>query len=649
MPGWTRAGTVSVTNGLAIVTGTGTAWVATVANGEGFLGPDGRLYEVLSVNSDTQITLGSNYMGATAGGQSYSIAPTQSYERDLAAQIATLINQYASIALNQGRGVFAPGTVAAPSLRAIGDENTGMNFPGGDVIEQVQGGVKTSVVAPDGTPSGAMWNKAPRTLPGGIFSTGAASGWFLIGSITFGQSDTAKITILGTQGYGDTEPCSGETIIHLRRTNDALNAGISGHFYGETDGNSIVQGVSVLPVGGQAWSIYVKAGAYQSLATKCDTNGLYKPGFGATGSTEQPANSILLPSRYRLALDGISTFSVSRALTQLSSGDFSIVGNGRIAFGPNPEFGGILHVGSGNWGATSPDAAQLLSTDGNVHMDAKAGKKIHLNFYRGLGVIFGNGQQQVAAEISSTGELRGTNMYPRVDNAYEIGNANARYTSISLATNPQVTSDARKKLDVTPSLGLDFVLALRPVSYRIADAKVSVETVDDGYDEVQEQVYETRRVAEAEIVIVDGKPVQRAIEREELVPVVDLLPVTDEAGAPLLDSHGDPVMHAVPRMHIVRRPKTRQERKVSEGVRRHHGLLAQQVLEVLQAQGHTGVDFAGLIHDDAADKWGLRYEQFVAPLIMSVQEQQLQIESLASRLDAALARLAALEARTTGA
>ena len=240
-------------------------------------------------------------------------------------------------------------------------------------------------------------------------------------------------------------------------------------------------------------------------------------------------------------------------------------------------------------------------------------------------------------------------MYPRVDNAYEIGNANARYTSISLATNPQVTSDARKKLDVTPSLGLDFVLALRPVSYRIADAKVSVETVDDGYDEVQEQVYETRRVAEAEIVIVDGKPVQRAIEREELVPVVDLLPVTDEAGAPLLDSHGDPVMHAVPRMHIVRRPKTRQERKVSEGVRRHHGLLAQQVLEVLQAQGHTGVDFAGLIHDDAADKWGLRYEQFVAPLIMSVQEQQLQIESLSSRLDAALARLAALEARTTGA
>ncbi len=225
-------------------------------------------------------------------------------------------------------------------------------------------------------------------------------------------------------------------------------------------------------------------------------------------------------------------------------------------------------------------------------------------------------------------------MYPREDNAYEIGNANARYAGISLGTNPQVTSDGRKKLDVKPSLGLDFVLSLQPVSYRIADAKVSLKTVDDGFEEAREQEYETRLVADVEIVIVDGKPVQRAIEREELVPVVDLLPVTDEGGKPVLDQHGAPVMYPVPRMRTVRRPKTRQVPEVGEGVRRHHGLLAQQVLQVLEAQGHTGVDFAGLIRDEAGDTWGLRYEQFIAPLIAAVQTLNARVVVLEGKGDA---------------
>lgn len=71
----------------------------------------------------------------------------------------------------------------------------------------------------------------------------------------------------------------------------------------------------------------------------------------------------------------------------------------------------------------------------------------------------------------------------------------------------------------------------------------------------------------------------------------------------------------------------RQVRKAGEGLRRHHGLRAQQVLEALEALGLTGLDFAGFIHDEGTDTWGLRYEQFIAPLISSVQ-------SLSKKLDA---------------
>lgn len=67
--------TVSVTNGSPIVTGAaGTAFVANVAVGNTFKVKDENVvYQVAAVNSDTQLTLSSNYAGATRGGLNYQI------------------------------------------------------------------------------------------------------------------------------------------------------------------------------------------------------------------------------------------------------------------------------------------------------------------------------------------------------------------------------------------------------------------------------------------------------------------------------------------------------------------------------------------------------------------------------------------------
>ncbi len=316
-----------------------------------------------------------------------------------------------------------------------------------------------------------------------------------------------------------------------------------------------------------------------------------------------------------------------------SAGNWCLPGDARTVYGPNSTWGGVLEVGSGNWGSTDSGAARVNVTNGNLHVDAEASSRVYLNFYRGQGVIFGNGQTNTVAEVTATGEWNGTNVHARQDNAYEIGSTNARFAVAYFGSNPIVTSDRRWKTDLGTTLGLDFVLALRPQSYRLMDAKVTVITEPDGYEDVQEQLYETRQVVGTEIVVVGGKPVRKTVEREEHVPVFDLLPVTDEHGEAVLDEGGQPVMHPVPRMRTVRRGKTRQVRSVSEGVRRHHGLLAQQVLEVLQAQGLTSLDFAGLIRDEEADTWGLRYEQFIAPLISAVQTQAQQIAQLKGQVD----------------
>ena len=67
-------GLSSVTNGSPTVTGTNTLWLANVTAGDSFtVAGDGVMYDVGSVDSDTQITLSVNYAGSTASGVVYAI------------------------------------------------------------------------------------------------------------------------------------------------------------------------------------------------------------------------------------------------------------------------------------------------------------------------------------------------------------------------------------------------------------------------------------------------------------------------------------------------------------------------------------------------------------------------------------------------
>ena len=68
-------GLSSVTNGSPTVTGTNTLWLANVTAGDSFtVAGDGVMYDVASVDSDTQITLSVNYAGVTAASAVYTIA-----------------------------------------------------------------------------------------------------------------------------------------------------------------------------------------------------------------------------------------------------------------------------------------------------------------------------------------------------------------------------------------------------------------------------------------------------------------------------------------------------------------------------------------------------------------------------------------------
>ena len=123
---WYRTGTVDVTNGSATIVGTGTNWVDTIQAGWGFVGPDGRTYEVLDIVNDTEVTLAEIYAGGTLTGQSYKAFPTMSLTADLAAQFQAIGADFQAMIDGPGAGKFADGTEALPSIAFTSDPDTGL-------------------------------------------------------------------------------------------------------------------------------------------------------------------------------------------------------------------------------------------------------------------------------------------------------------------------------------------------------------------------------------------------------------------------------------------------------------------------------------------------------------------------------------------
>lgn len=75
--------------------------------------------------------------------------------------------------------------------------------------------------------------------------------------------------------------------------------------------------------------------------------------------------------------------------------------------------------------------------------------------------------------------------------------------------------------------------------------------------------------------------------------------------------------------------------------RTHYGMIAQDVEATLSGIGKDTEDFAGFIHDQETDTYGLRYGEFIAPTIKAIQElsaiiteQQATISGLEARIEA---------------
>ncbi|CUH67960.1 hypothetical protein TG4357_03307 [Thalassovita gelatinovora] len=294
---WIKTGTISVTNGSATVTGIGTSWVGTAQAGYGILMPNGLLYEIEGVVSDTSITLAKTYEGTTQTGQAYAIVPTQGLTAVLVDAVNALMTNYQGVYDTIGQGKFPDGSLSAGGMRFNADEDTGIRRTAANAASLVAGGADI-----------IEW------LSGGIKLNKPVTGTAVQSSAS--DATSGRILTNGAHGLGG-------SAINLTASDDLDDITASGFYYNTTGGNTTGNHYPVASAG--------------SLLVIYDDSGRATQYFTEYGSAD--------PSTYVRALGGTATWSAWREIYTAGT----IVGT--VAQSSGAPTGAVIEKGSNANGA----------------------------------------------------------------------------------------------------------------------------------------------------------------------------------------------------------------------------------------------------------------------------------------------------------
>jgi hypothetical protein len=312
---------------------------------------------------------------------------------------------------------------------------------------------------------------------------------------------------------------------------------------------------------------------------------------------------------------------------------------GKLAAGSEPGLGASssngISIGAPAGEAVGVQLFQAASGLGHLGIPGGSGALLLVNSYFSGTLTGGNG---LAIDISG-------NVAPTADNTRSLGSASHRWSEIYSGTGTINTSDARDKEAITPVdpvLATALMRAIDPVTFkwRAADPPAVAATCRVVRQKTRE-VNVVRDVVER----MGDKFIRRRVEETLEVPVFSEHQLHDETGAPLFDSGGSPILHLEADLEEIDGPAVTAPTPTKVNQRTHWGFVAQQVEEGLC--GALGLDrgdptqlraarqrFAGLIHDDASGRYGLRDTQFT-PILWTVLRGVLdRIEALEARLPA---------------
>ncbi len=188
--------------------------------------------------------------------------------------------------------------------------------------------------------------------------------------------------------------------------------------------------------------------------------------------------------------------------------------------------------------------------------------------------------------------------------AADLGASNNRWSTIYLVNTPNVSSDARIKKDIADeTLGLEFVRSLRPRTFRYRSTEDTQARELAAVD--AESLERERRPHADRIAAIRAKQLSGEMGDDEAEGMVEQ---SRAALAAIEERHALPLRRAAER--------TRPGRRV------HHGLIAQEVKQALDA---AGVD-AAFWTEGPDGTQALAHTELIAPMLRAIQE-------LADRVD----------------
>lgn len=264
-------------------------------------------------------------------------------------------------------------------------------------------------------------------------------------------------------------------------------------------------------------------------------------------------------------------------------------------------------------------------------------------------MIFDNTNDELIFYLNNQARVKlggSTNSWaPTSNDGQSLGTSSLKWSQVYATIGTINTSDIRQKKSVEPSdLGLDFVKELEPIRYVLADMERPA---------VIEKRIEKRPVTEKKTVDqviheknASGKMVRKTIQIEIDAPVYEENPVFHPNGKPVMETRkvvqkdkntGEDVeveekvqaVERVPLYEDVEVEHVRSEAINHTYKRPHYGLASQQVKATMDKLGID--DFGGYIHDPEANFYGLRMDEFIAPLIKAVQELSARLEAVEAR------------------
>ena len=229
----------------------------------------------------------------------------------------------------------------------------------------------------------------------------------------------------------------------------------------------------------------------------------------------------------------------------------------------------------------------------NTAIDASGGVTVGGKLSAGSGYVFlssgatvfevygpGSGTKNIST--FSTDVLPG---YP--SGFYNLGNSSYKWAQVWATTGAIQTSDATQKFEIQQSkLGLDFINKLNPVSYRFISGSAIFD--NQNWNPIVDKLFQPA------VYDVNGNLLKEAVYEKTT------------------NTEKQPIIGYEP------------------GKRTHYGLLAQDVKNTLDELNIGTNEFGGYIEGNLEDhsELGLRYEEFVAPIIKAIQELSNKVNSL---------------------